>query len=113
MKYSIQAYIKTSNNGIRNAVQQLIPSKDDPSIWDSQYECIDTVDEDGKVLVINASFHVKSERDGVVASMKGLAGVINACEVGSFVMEYKTWHDEAVDGIPPNPCEQETILRKE
>ena len=113
MKYSIQTYIKTDNDGIRNAVQQLIPSKDDPRIWDVAYTCIDTINEDGKVLVINTAFYVKSERDGVVASMKGLAGVINACELGSYIKEYKTWHDESVNGVPPFPCEQETILRKE
>lgn len=113
MKCSIQAHIKTNNNGLRNAVQQLIPSKDDLRIWDVEYTCVDTVDEDGKVLIININFHVESDRDGVVASMKGLAGVIHACESGSYVLEYKCYHDEAVDGVPPRPCEREDILRKE
>jgi hypothetical protein len=112
MKYSIQACIKTSNQGRRNAVKQLIPSPDDSRIWDIGYTCVDTVDEDGEVLIINASFHIKSERDGVVASMNGLDGVIQGCDFGSYIRKYKTWHDEAVNGVPPRPCEQEEILRR-
>ena len=113
MKYSIQAYIKTNNSGIRNAVQQLIPDKDDSRIWDAQYTCIDTVDEDGEFFICNVNFHVQADRDGVVKSMKAFPGIINACEMGSYVKEYKSWHDEAVNGVPPYPCEQETILRKD
>ena len=109
MKYSLQCCIKTDNNGIRNAVKQIIPDENDSRIWDSQYSCVDTMDEDGKVFICNISFHVKSERDGIINSIKGLEGVINACEIGSYVREYKCFHDE----IPLKSCEQETILRKE
>ena len=49
--------------------------------------------------------------ESVSASVKGLAGVINACEPGSFVKEVKTWHDENPDN-PPYPCEVLTIVSK-
>lgn len=113
MKYSIQAHIKTDNNGVRNSVKELCVDPDDSRICDVEYECIDTVDEDGKVLILNMTFHLESDRDGVTSAMKGLAGVINACELGSFIKEYKSWHDEAIDGVPPQKCVQQTILRKE
>jgi hypothetical protein len=111
VKYSIQAYIKTSIQGLGNAVKQLIPSPDDSRIWDTGYACVDTVDEGGPVFIINISFHVESDRHGVYDSIKALDGVIQGCDIGSYVRIYKTWHDEAVDGIPPRPCEQEEILR--
>lgn len=112
MKYSFQCYIKTDNDGIRNAVQQLIPDRDDSRIWDVQYSCVDTVDEDGKVFICNINFHMESDRNGITTSVKGLTGVINACNRGSYVKEYKCFHDEAINGVPPRKCEQETILRK-
>lgn len=113
MKYSLNCYIRTNNDGIRNAVKQLIPDINNPLVWDGEYDFNEFVDED-EISVFNCSvrFHTKADRDDITASVKGLAGVINACEGGSFVREYKTWHDEAVDGSPPRPCEEETILRK-
>lgn len=112
MKLSIQAYIKTANDGRRNAVMQVLPNADDSRIWNVGYVLIDTVDEDGKVLVINISFNVESDRNGVYNSMKGLEGIIQGCEFGSFIRIYKTWHDEAVNGVPPRPCEQEEIMER-
>lgn len=112
MKYSIQAHIKTANDGIRNAFGQLIPSESDPRLCggDYHYECLDTVDDDGnKVFACNITFNIKGDRDVVVASMKGLAPIINACDVGSYIMEYKSYYDE----MPIKSIEVEAILRKE
>ena len=109
MKYSIQCYIKTSNQGIRNAVKQLIPSADDSRIWDVEYRPLDTIEEGVPVFYCNVNFHTKEGRDGVANAIKGLAGVINACDEHSHVTTYKCFHDEAT----PRPCELEEMMRKE
>ena len=114
MKYSLNCYIKTNNAGIRNAVKQLIPSIDDGRVWDGEYTNDEFQDPNDGIAVFTCDvrFRLEADRDGITNSVKGLAGVIQACEDGSFVMEYKTWHDEAVDGRCPRPCEEQTILRK-
>lgn len=110
MKYSLDCYIRTNNSGLRNAVKQLIPIISDPRIWDGEYDYIEIPDEEG-VIVFQClvRFNVESERNAVTASVKGLAGIINACELGSFVREHKCYHDEN----PSRSCEEQTILRKE
>jgi hypothetical protein len=111
MKYSLDCYIKTDNDGIRNAVQQLIPSIDDNRVWSGEYTCVDAVDEiDGiKTFLCRVGFNLESDRAGIVTSIKGLTGIINNCEVGSYVREHKCFNDET----PLKPCEVETILRKD
>ena len=109
MKYSLDCHIRTNNNGIRNAVKQLIPDIDDSRVWDGAYDFDDNEDAEG-IMVFNCMmrFHTEADRNSVTTSVKGLAGVINACEDGSFVREHKCYHDET----PPRACEEETILRK-
>jgi hypothetical protein len=112
MKYSLDCYIKTGNLGIRNAVKQLIPDENDPRIWDAQHIKKDIIAEDEiPVFVCMVRFHAKSDRAGVVASIKGLSGIIHACEISSFVRELKTWHDEDINN-PPRHCEIESIMEK-
>ena len=109
MIYSLDCCIKTNNNGIRNAVKNLIPDIDDPRVWDGQYSYTDTLDVDSvMVFSCEVRFTTESDRNSISAEVKGLAGVINACEDGSFVREHKCYHDET----PTKPCEEETILRK-
>lgn len=106
MKYSFECEIKTNNDGIRNAVKQLIPSKDDPRVWDEEYECSEAPDiEDGVMAFIcMVRFYTKADRNGVLASLNGLEPiVINACESGSFYKGHKCYHDED----SPRPCEPE------
>ena len=114
MKYSLQCYIKTPTAGIRNAVQQLIPSIDDNRVWNGEYSSITIQDpaDNITIFICDVRFNVESDRNNLTTSVKGLAGVINACEEGSFVREYRTWHDGIIDGICPRPCEEQTILRK-
>lgn len=110
MKYSLLCVIKTDNNGRRNAVQQVLPDIDDSRIWNVEYENVDTVDHDDgiKVLIINISFHVESDRNGVFNSVKGIEGIIQGCEFGSYMKEIKCYHDET----PARKCEVQTILRR-
>lgn len=109
MKYSLDCHIKTDNSGIRNAVKQLIPDIDDSRVWNGEYSFNEGAGIDG-IQVFNCAvrFNVKADRDAVANSVKGLAGILNACEVGSFVREHRCYHDE----VPLKACEEETILRK-
>lgn len=110
MKYSLDCYIKTNNAGIRNAVKQVIPAIDDSRVWDKEYDFHEFEDSDDGIMVFNCMvrFNIESERNDITASVKGLAGIINACEEGSFVREHECYHDES----PSKPCEEQTILRK-
>jgi hypothetical protein len=109
MKYSFDCYIRTNNDGIRNAVKQLIPDVNDSRVWGGEYVFAEGTDDEGtKVFNCQVRFNIESDRNSITASVKGLTGVINACEYGSFVREHRCFHDE----IPPKPCEEETILRK-
>jgi len=108
MKYSLDCYIKTNNQGIRNAVKQLIPSIGDNRIWNGEYIYEEFEDAGTMVFSCMVRFNLKANRDGIASSVKGLASVINSCEDGSFVRKLKCYHDET----PARRCELETILRK-
>jgi len=112
MKYSLDCHIKTDNAGLRNAVKQVIPSIEDSRVWDGSYtfdEFEDPFDLEGTmVFSCSVRFHLEADRNGITNSVKGLDGIIQACEDGSFVREHKCYHDET----PQKPCEEETILRK-
>lgn len=111
MKYSLDCYIKTDNQGIRNAVKQLIPSIEDGRVWDGQYNCEEDVDTFDGIAFLSCSvrFNLEVDRNGITNSVRGLAGVIHSCEVGSYVREHKCYHDET----PARRCEEETIVRKD
>lgn len=110
MKYSLDCHIKTDNEGLRNAVKQVIPSKDDPRVFGEAYDFSETKDPVDGITIFSCSvrFHLEADRNGITNSVKGLAGIIQACEDGSFIREHKCFHDEEI----PRPCEEETILRK-
>lgn len=109
MKYSLDCHIITNNNGIRNAVKQLIPSIDDSRIWGEEYEYYEKPNEDGVMIFsCRIRFHIKTERSAITSSVHGLQGILMACENESFVREHKCFHDET----PKKPCEQENVIRK-
>jgi hypothetical protein len=107
VKYSLDVYIITNNNGLRNAVKNVLPSINHPGVWSDEYIWMDSINEDGdKFFFAMIRFDVKSERDGFTNSVKGLAGIIHQCLTGSFVREHKSYHDEEES----KRCEIETIL---
>jgi hypothetical protein len=108
MLYALSCQIITSNDNIRKAVAQLIPDISDPRISDLGYQKGDIVFGNVNIFKSDIKLQLESDRDDITASVKGLAGVINSCETGSFIVEYKTWHDEDV----PQQCELQTILEK-
>lgn len=111
MKYSLDCHIITNNSGIRNAVKQLIPSINDPRVWGGEYKFKEDLNEDG-IMVFHCMvrLYTEDDRNGVLSSVKGLTGIIHACEKGSVVKGHKCFHDET----PQKPCEPEpeTEMRK-
>lgn len=84
--YSIDCLITTDNDGIRNAVNQLLPTVNDPKVNIYDYQNKEGVNSDGVAfLMCKIRFNVKSDRDGILNSIKGLTGVVNACDMPSYV----------------------------
>jgi hypothetical protein len=107
MKYALQGFVKTNNNGRRNAVQQIVPDSNDPRVHNVEYVCVDTVDTDDiAYLVFDVKFETKNDRDTLFSTMKALEGIIGGCVVGSYVRAYKNKHDEGLR------CEAESEIRK-
>lgn len=86
MMYSIDVYIRTNNQGLRTAVKNILPRKEDPKVNPYEYRWNEGKDEWGiETLNIMIRFDSKDDRDDLLNSLKGLNGVINACESGSYV----------------------------
>lgn len=95
--YSIDIYIRTNNQGIRNAVKAILPHENDPRVNPYQYTLDEEFEDIDGVMVLNAMirFDLETDRDEVLNSAKGLNGVINACEKGSHVRPHKCNGDDA------------------
>lgn len=94
--YSIDVYIRTNNPGVRNAVKALLPTEDDPKVNPYDYRWNEGADEEGiETLNSMIRFNLKDDRDDLLNSIKGLNGVINACEPGSFVRPHLCHGDDA------------------
>ena len=109
MIYSIKVHIHSNNQGILNAVKNIIPAKDDPIVNLEYYNIQEGSAEpfmDCSFFMSDIQFNEKVDRDVALQSIKGLNGIINACLSGSKVIGYIHKHDEGL------PCEQETILEK-
>jgi len=84
--YSIDVYIRTDNQGIRNAVKAILPGESDPRVNVYDYRWSEGKDEFGvEVLNIMIRFDLKDDRDSILNSLRGLEGVINACDEGSYI----------------------------
>ena len=108
MFYSIKVHINSNNQGILNAVKNIIPSIDSPLIMPDYYNTQEGVLSpfDFKFFMADIQFKEEIDRDAVLASIKGLNGIIHACLPGSQIIGYINKHDQGL------PCEQETILEK-
>ena len=104
--YSIKIHINSDNQGILNAIKNVIPSIDDPVV------AMDGLNiQEGDLFGVSyfmadIQFKEEVDRDAALITIKALDGVINACLSGSKVIGYIQNHGEGL------PCEQETILEK-
>ena len=106
MLSSIKVHINSNNQGILNAVKNVIPAENDPIVALNGLNI-----QEGDLLGVNyfmadIQFNEKLDRDAVLQTIKGLNGIINACLSGSKVIGYTHKHAEGLS------CEQETILEK-
>ena len=106
--YSIKIHINSDNQGILNAVKNVIPSIDDPIVEPEGHNIQEGILSpfDFQFFMANIQFKEKVDRDAVLQTIKGLNGIINACLPGSKVIGYIQKHGEGLS------CEQETILEK-
>jgi hypothetical protein len=97
--YELQIRAKTNNSGIRTAVKAQLPSEGDPRFATAQldlYSFRDGVDDADGIKVIEARYlyTLESDATALLNSLKGLAGVINSCEDGSYITPFKNNHLE-------------------
>lgn len=85
MAFSLDVEIYTDNNGIRNAVSQLLPEENDPRL--SKYDFGHQFEEASGFMVIacRIDFIDEVECDEMFESIHGIAGIINTCEPCSFI----------------------------
>lgn len=94
MIHSLDINILTNNQGLLNAVNNQLPTKTDSRIWDSEY-VLHEGEEDGiKYIRGHIRFHNDNDRLGVVTALRGLSGMIHACEEGSYLKGHNCYHDE-------------------
>lgn len=108
MIYSIKIHINSNNQGLINAVKNIIPSIDDPIVNPIKYNIKEGILSpfDFNFFMADIQFNDRVNRDIVLQNIKGLTGIIDACLSGSKVIGYIHKHD---DGLS---CEQETILEQ-
>lgn len=108
MYYSIKVHINSNNQGLINAVKNVIPASDDPMVNPEGYNIQEGVLSpfDYNFFTANIQFNTKANRDEVLQTIKGLTGIINGCLSGSKVIGYINNHSEG------GSCGQETILEK-
>jgi hypothetical protein len=94
--YSIDVCIKTNKPGIRTTVRAILLDKNDPKVNPYDYQLSEGLDEFG-IMVLKAMirFDSKDDRDEVLINAKGIEGVINACEDGSYVRPHLCGGDDA------------------
>lgn len=95
--WSIGIQITTDNPGIRTAVENLIPAEDDPNVnaYDYRYNPDGFAEDGTKQITCEIRFNVKEDRDNVMDGLKGLSGVITACDSPSYIRPHRCWGDVA------------------
>lgn len=107
MKYSLRIHINSNNQGLLNAVKNVIPDVDNPIVVDGGYNIQEGSIDDINYFMADIQFKEMIDRDIILQSIKGLNGVIHSCLSGSKVLGYIKNHEEGL------PCEIETILEKD
>lgn len=95
MVYCVMVNAKTSNGGLKTAIEAVLVAKAHASVWPGDYvvnRWTDFMEEEGLSIVIR--FHAKASRDAQSVAIKGVAGVLTACDDGSFLREYISYIDE-------------------
>jgi hypothetical protein len=103
---SIKIHINSNNQGLVNAIRNVIPAKDDPMVDAEGYNIQEgpLSPFDYNFFMADIQFKEEIDRDTVLKNIKGLDGVIHACLPGSQIVGYTQKHGEGLS------CEEETVL---
>lgn len=105
MLYSLGLNIINNNEGILNAVRNILPLKNDSKIWPDEYLVGYSLDENSnRLLYARIDFCAVSDRDALHGSIKGLQGILQQCLPGSFIQVYKNSHKWNIEN--PNNIKQ-------
>ena len=110
MNYLLQVNATTSNQGLINAIVRQLPDIDDVDIYNDGYYVTYGSEEDNKAYNESLGlpyiglhsvkgyikFYSDNDRLGIVTSLRGLQGIINSCESGSYIIGYE---GEEMEGI--------------
>ena len=105
MIFDIYINISTDNQGILNAVKNLLPLKENSKIWPDEHVIFETENS----ISAEIKFYDISERAGFLNSLKGLEGVISQCDAGSIVKIHECYHKWNKDN-PDNKKECKDIV---
>lgn len=102
MKAWIGIRVISNNQGLLNAVENMLPNRLDSRLWDSeQFTITRDFDMNGQEFIFaSLFFNDFSERANFKAALGGITGFLHTALAGSFVKMSKCWHDE----IGENDC---------
>jgi hypothetical protein len=101
MVYWIGINVISNNQGLLNAVENVIPDKIDNRLWQtSEYQANKGIDDDGNnFFYASLFFDDITERDNFHVVLRGINGMLHSAMAGSYIKMTKCWHDEKVNGL--------------
>ncbi len=109
MKYSLDLNILCNDQATLDRVAAVLPAQTDSRVWPDQYEPpVQSVAFDGvtKKLTASIRFHNIADRDDVDTIVTQLQGLLNLCEVGTWIRLLICNHGPATE---LKDCEVEAI----
>ena len=114
MKYSLDIYIESNNDGIMTAAKNLIPSQSAPGIFLlGCQDLIDSIGENGNRFVravLQYEPTHKADRDNAFAGLKGLNGLFNNC-IDGYIRKHICYNRPGSE-LPPERCIVEEVYKK-
>ncbi|MCK5615444.1 hypothetical protein KAR91_76985 [Candidatus Pacearchaeota archaeon] len=105
MIFDIYITISTDNQGILNAIKNVLPLRESSKVWPDEYNIVETENSiSGEI-----KFYDIAERIGFLNSLKGLHGVISQCDAGSIIKTHECYHKWNKDN-PDNKKECKNIV---
>ena len=91
----------SNNQGLLNAVENVIPESVDNRLWQtSEYQLVSGINPDeNKFLYASLFFNDVTERNNFKVILRGVNGMLNNALSGSYIKMTKCWHDEKVNGL--------------
>ena len=101
MVYWIGINVISNNQGLLNAVENVIPEDVDNRLWQtSEYQSVSGIDLDGnKFFHASLFFNDITERDNFKVVVRRINGMLNFALSGSYIKMTKCYHDEKVNGL--------------